>query len=434
MIQANEIEYSLCALVLAEDDRLVEAEALGISELWFETARWRQCWQAFRKCGVDGLASSNIIETLRSVGMNEKEIVGVIEELTEGAPLFAKTKWYADQLREAYTRRKLAGIAPQIKEAAESEDLDDALNSLHSMVTDLMGYSSKELEAIEPIADRGVEMLKTQTDATSGAKSGLSHLDEWSGGWRAGDVVVLAARPGVGKSLLGLQMARQVAQTGPVGFFSLEMSKEQLFLRMLAGQTGITADRLRAAKDLPWAQVDLGASEIKLEKLWVDDTPGLVAEEIEAKARLLQNQGGLKMVVIDYLQIMQGIDPGNEYASITENSKAIKRMAKRLKIPILLLSQLSREGEKAGKRPSLTVLRGSGSIEQDADFVMALHRPMVSTGDHPMFTELSILKNRHGRCGRLMLATDLGTQRMVEAEDQKGAADMFDQLLKTSNK
>jgi len=229
-----------------------------------------------------------------------------------------------------------------------------------------------------------IEEIKNKEDGLSGVPSGFSELDRVTSGWQKSDLVILAARPGMGKTAFVLSMARNTAVkfNMPVAVFSLEMSSVQLVNRLIASESGIPAQKLRkgSLEDHEWIQLNQQITQLSEAPLFIDDTPALTIFELRAKCRRLVKNHGVQLVVIDYLQLMHAGSSnksGNREQEISTISRSLKSIAKELNVPIIALSQLSRAVETRGgdKRPMLSDLRESGAIEQDADIVCFIYRP-----------------------------------------------------------
>ncbi|MDO7598744.1 MAG: replicative DNA helicase, partial [Flavobacteriaceae bacterium] len=221
-------------------------------------------------------------------------------------------------------------------------------------------------------------------DGLSGVATGFEKLDALTSGWQPSDLIIIAARPGMGKTALTLSMARNIAvtQQTPVAFFSLEMSSVQLITRLISAETGLSSGKLRTGKlaSHEWEQLNVKVGDLERAPLFIDDTPSLSIFDLRAKARRLSSQHGIKLIVVDYLQLMTAgtsNKAGNREQEISTISRNLKALAKELDIPVIALSQLSRAVETRGgtKRPLLSDLRESGAIEQDADIVSFIYRP-----------------------------------------------------------
>ena len=233
------------------------------------------------------------------------------------------------------------------------------------------------------LAKKKIEEIANQ-EGLSGVSTGFQKLDDLTSGWQPSDLIIIAARPGMGKTALTLSMARNIAVTKqiPVAFFSLEMSSVQLITRLISAETGLSSEKLRTGKlaDHEWKQLNVKVGDLEKAPLFIDDTPALSIFDLRAKARRLASQHGIKLIVVDYLQLMtagSSNKAGNREQEISTISRNLKSLAKELEIPVIALSQLSRAVETRGgtKRPQLSDLRESGAIEQDADIVSFIYRP-----------------------------------------------------------
>ena len=221
-------------------------------------------------------------------------------------------------------------------------------------------------------------------DGLSGVATGFDKLDLLTSGWQPSDLVIIAARPGMGKTALTLSMARNIAvlKKTPVAFFSLEMSSVQLITRLISAETGLTSEKLRTGKleSHEWEQLNVKVGDLEKAPLYIDDSPSLSIFDLRAKARRLSSKHGIQLIIVDYLQLMTSgtaSKTGNREQEISSISRNLKALAKELNVPVIALSQLSRAVETRGgtKRPILSDLRDSGAIEQDADIVSFIYRP-----------------------------------------------------------
>jgi len=307
----------------------------------------------------------------------------------------------------------------------EPDDLSDLLEEAEREIFHLMQYRrTSEARPIGPILLDTFERLgelKANPGGVIGVPSGFTDLDRITSGWQAGDMIVLAGRPSMGKTAFSLILARNAAVKGgaPVGFFSLEMSWCQLGQRFLSAESGIDSDRLRSGFMQP-DEWELRHSKITQHLdtwIFIDDTPGLSVTELRSRARRLCAQNSVGLIVIDYIGLMEYRGRyDTQQQKIAEISRHIKALAKDLNIPIIVLSQLSRavETRQGDKRPILSDLRDSGALEQDADVVLFIYRPGVYDGHtDPSETEIIIAKQRNGPTGVVKLYFDLKNGRFV---------------------
>lgn len=323
---------------------------------------------------------------------------------------------YAEIIREKSIRRKLIDAGNEITDSA-SDERKNILEVLGEAEQKILSVTSRTQQtSIELIKDIGfrsferIQYIHNHLGELYGVPSGLHDLDKNTNGWQKSDLILLAARPSMGKTALALNMALSAARRGKiVAIFSLEMSKMQLGNRLLSLESGVNSQFLNTG-DL--SRDDINALADALErlaelKLYIDDTAGITLLELRSKARQLKHTPGLDLIVIDYLQLMTGGRQENRQQEISEISRNLKALARELDVPILALSQLSRSVElRAEKKPQLSDLRESGSLEQDADIVMFLYRDEYYNRDeteNENLAEVIIAKNRNGPTTSIML-------------------------------
>ena len=261
--------------------------------------------------------------------------------------------------------------------------LDKAEAKLYDVTQGNIKKSSETAQSLVIQAKKKIEAISNK-DGLSGIPSGFDKIDKLTSGWQESDLIIIAARPGMGKTALTLSMARNIAvnQNIPVGFFSLEMSSVQLITRLISSETGLSSEKLRTGRleKHEWEQLNVKVKSLEKAPLFIDDSPSLSVFDLRAKARRLSSQHGIKLLIVDYLQLMTiggNNKGGNREQEISTISRNLKALAKELSIPVIALSQLSRAVETRGgsKRPILSDLRESGAIEQDADIVSFIYRP-----------------------------------------------------------
>ena len=309
--------------------------------------------------------------------------------LTQRVSSSAHIEFHARIILQKYIQRSLIKISNEIIEDAydEGQDVFDLLDNAEAKLYEVtQGNVKKSTETAQSLviqAKKKIEEISNK-EGMSGIPSGFDKLDKLTSGWQPSDLVIIAARPGMGKTAFTLTMARNVAVNSniPVAFFSLEMSSVQLITRLISSETGLSSEKLRTGKleKHEWEQLNVKVKTLEKAPLFIDDTPSLSIFDLRAKARRLASQYGIKMIMIDYLQLMTGGGSnknGNREQEISMISRNLKALAKELDIPVIALSQLSRAVETRGgsKRPLLSDLRESGAIEQDADIVSFIYRP-----------------------------------------------------------
>ncbi|MDO5104849.1 replicative DNA helicase [Capnocytophaga sp.] len=311
-------------------------------------------------------------------------------QLTQRVSSSAHIEFHARIIMQKFIQRRLIQISSEVIEEAydETKDVFDLLDSAESKLYEVaqgnLKRSSESAGDLVIKALKKIQDLSNKTDGFSGIPSGFTKLDQLTSGWQASDLIIVAARPGMGKTALTLSMARNitVGQNIPVAFFSLEMSSVQLITRLISSETGLSSEKLRTGKLEPheWHVLSTKVKDLEKAPLYIDDTPSISIFDLRAKARRLSSQYGIKLIIIDYLQLMTAggaKGAGNREQEISTISRNLKALAKELDVPVIALSQLSRnvESRPGHKRPQLSDLRESGAIEQDADIVSFIYRP-----------------------------------------------------------
>jgi len=331
-----------------------------------------------------------VTEKLKSTG--ELDFVGgpyYISQLTSKVASAANIEFHARIISQKYILRELIKISSEtIRDCYDdTTDVFDLLDKteqhLYKVTEGNIRKDYTKMEDLMHEAIKKIEELSQKDDGLSGVPTGFHDLDKVTSGFQNSDMIILAARPGMGKTAFVLSMARNTAVSFdmPVAVFSLEMSSLQLVNRLISSETLLPAEKLKKGQleSFEWEQLNSKINQLSKAKIYIDDTPGLSIFELRAKCRRLKSQFNISMVIIDYLQLMTagGEGKGNREQEISTISRSIKGIAKELNIPIIALSQLSRAVETRGgeKRPLLSDLRESGAIEQDADMVMFIYRP-----------------------------------------------------------
>lgn len=348
-------------------------------------------------------------------------------QLTQKVSSAAHIEFHARVVLQKHIQRSLIKISNEIIEEAYDETtdvfdlLDSAETKLYNVTDSNLKRSSESARDLVIKARKKIEEIFNRGEEFSGVASGFTEIDKVTAGWQPTDLIIVAARPAMGKTAFTLSMARNISIDGkmPVAFFSLEMSSVQLITRLIASETGLSSDKLRKGnlEDHEWQQLNFKVRELENAPLYIDDTPSLSIFDLRAKARRLVSQYGIKIIIIDYLQLMTaggGKGTGNREQEISTISRNLKALAKELNVPIIALSQLSRnvENRPGHKRPQLADLRESGAIEQDADIVTFLYRPEYykqDTWDDPENSpttnqaEFIIAKHRNGGLDNIRL-------------------------------
>lgn len=382
---------------------------------------------------IDLLTVTNKLKT-----MDKLDVVGgpyYISKLTNRVVSAANIEFHARIIIQKYIQRRLIEISSEtIKEAFEdTTDVFDLLDSAESKIYDLsdntLRKQSGNMLNLVNQAIKDIENAKNAGNGIRGVTTGFMDLDKITQGWQKSDLIILAARPSMGKTAFALNMARNAAIAGkPIAFFSLEMSSIQLVTRLISSETDITADKLRTGnlEQYEWDRLYNRVTNLTNAKLFIDDTPQLSIFELRAKCRRLKEQHDIQMIFIDYLQLMtaKGDKGFSREQEISTISRSLKSLAKELNIPVLALSQLSRQVESrpGSKKPILSDLRESGAIEQDADVVVFIYRPEYYglTEDEGVNTKnlavISIAKHRNGKLGEVNLRFNGMFTRFEEPE------------------
>ena len=367
-----------------------------------------------------------IIEQLKKSG--ELESIGgafYITQLTNNVASSANTEYHARIIVEKFIQRSLIRISSTIIKDSFDETIDvfdllsNAEQELFSVTEGSLRKSYSKMSELISSAINNIEELKNKEDGLSGVPSGFSRLDRVTSGWQKSDLVIIAARPGMGKTALALTMCRNIAinHKTPIGIFSLEMSTDQLVNRLISSESEIPSNKLRKGnlEEYEFVQLHEKIKDLAEAPIYIDDTPGLSVFELRAKARRLVKNHGVKIIIVDYLQLMTagGNKIGNREQEISTISRSLKGIAKELKIPVIALSQVNRGVESrtsTSKRPILADLRESGAIEQDADIVTFIYRPEYykiyeweNSDDSRGQAEIIIAKHRNGSLENIRL-------------------------------
>jgi len=340
--------------------------------------------------------------------------------LAKDTPSVANIRAYADIVRERAILRGLIGVAGEIADTAfnpggreSREILDDAERKVFEIAE--QGMRGKQgFRPLKSLVKGAVEYIDTMNergDGLIGVSTGYEDLDQLTSGLQAGDLVIVAGRPSMGKTSFAMNIAEYavIKQQQPVAIFSMEMPGEQLALRMLSSMGRINQQRLRTGRlqDEDWPRLTSAVELLANAPMFIDDTPALTPTELRSRARrLAREHKGLGLIVVDYLQLMQGSGGENRATEISEISRGLKALAKELKVPVMALSQLNRSLEqRPNKRPIMSDLRESGAIEQDADVIIFIYRDEVynEESEHKGSAEIIIGKQRNGPTGTVRL-------------------------------
>ena len=360
-----------------------------------------------------------------SARLKEKNILDEIGgnsylgELVNSVPSASNASYYAEIIQKKHIARNLIGAGDFVSALGydEAEELETLLDQAQKKIYDVTNIASihKFVELKEELTEawERLDRLHNSGDGLRGVPSGFKELDEKLSGFQKSDLIILAARPSVGKTALALDIARQAAvqHKVSVGIFSLEMSSQQLVDRMLASQSNVDAWKLRTGRTVTendFASIRQSLDVLSKAPIYIDDQPGNNILKMRSVARRLKKEKGLGLIIVDYLQLMMTTKNYDSMVNqVTEISRSLKNLARELEVPVLALSQLSRAIEQRGGKPKLSDLRDSGSIEQDADVVMFIHREdkakNTDEAEKTNIAEILIEKHRNGATGKVEL-------------------------------
>ena len=441
---ASEVEKAVLGALMIDKDAFMEVGDSLVPESFYEP-RNQMVYEAIRSLSVEDSPIDVLTVTDKLAKMGKLEEVGgpgYIAELSSRVATSANVEYHASIVAEKYLSRQMIQYVNVVgkKVYDESYDIKDVIDEAEGTLFELSQKNmKKDYSVLAPIVDKAKETIMqayANKGVLSGISSGIAALDEKTLGWQNSDLVIIAARPAMGKTAFALSMAKNIAadQKIPMVFFSLEMSDVQLTNRLISNACQIEGMKLVSGQlDGP----DLLRLDKKIQKLidaplYIDDTAGLSIMDLRSKVRRLVREHGVKLVMIDYLQLMtaSGMKFNSRQEEVSLISRSLKGLAKELNIPVLALSQLNRNVESRngaeGKRPQLSDLRESGAIEQDADMVIFLHRPeyfgigMSSDGtvDYHNKAEVIISKHRKGATG-IVLTKFLGEYTLYADLDEE---------------
>jgi replicative DNA helicase len=417
----QEAEQSVIGAIFLEPQALITASEILIPDDFYRSAH-QKIFQTMLRLSDQGKAIDVITVTEELSSHNELEDVGGISYITEIAnavPTAANVGYYAQIVSEKAVLRRLIRVATKIVEDGytREDEVDALLSEAESRVMEVASRKNagdfKHVKDVLVETYANVEHLQNRKGDITGIPTGFRDLDRLTAGFQRGDLIIVAARPSVGKTAFALNVAQAVGtQTEEnVAIFSLEMGAEQLVMRMLCAEGNIDAQVLRtgALNSEDWRKLTMATGTLSRAGIYIDDSAGVRVSEIRAKCRRLKQEHGLGMILIDYLQLIQGsgIAGQNRQQEVSEISRSLKALARELEVPVIALSQLSRGVEqRQDKRPMMSDLRESGSIEQDADIVAFLYREDYydKETEDANTIEIIVAKQRNGPTDTVKLA------------------------------
>ena len=442
--QALEVEKAvLGALMIDKDAYAIVCEIL-YPESFYEP-RNQMIYAAIRDLSIEEKPVDILTVAERLAKNGQLEEVGgpgYVADLSSRVASSANIEYHANIIAQKFLARQLISFASVIETKAfdETNDIDELMQETENSLFELSQRNmKKDYTQINPVISQAIQSIQAAAankDGLTGVGTGYHKLDDITSGWQASDLVIIAGRPAMGKTSFALSLAKNIAADYrvPLAFFSLEMSNVQLVNRLISNACEIEGSKILNGQLSPdeWDRLDKRVNNLLDAPLYVDDTPGLSVFELRTKARRLVREHGVKIIMIDYLQLMNasGMSYNSRQEEVSTISRSLKQLAKELNIPIIALSQLnrgveSREGIE-GKRPQLADLRESGAIEQDADMVCFIHRPEYykiyqdeKGRDLRGMAEIIIAKHRNGAVGDVLLRFMKEFARFSDQDDER---------------
>lgn len=434
--QAQELEQAVLGAAMV-DEVSTDYVVRELNPDSFYVPRHRMVFEAIqhlhsRSQAVDLLSVANQLKvegTLDAAGGP-----AALGEMTSAVGFAAHLEYYASILKQKAIQRGLIKATFEIQRMAfdESVNVDDLMNDSQNMVYNIIQQNIRsEAVNVKNILNDTVELIQARQkgEGPKGVPTGYDSMDRISMGWQPGNLVVIGARPGVGKTAIALNLAANAAIRGdvPVAVFSLEMTRDEIVQRLLEAETGVCGDKVKGAQHMTsddWQMLERGLVGLSKCNIYVDDTPAIPTSEFKAKASHLVHTKGVKIIFIDYLQIMRHPSAPTMREQVSEVSHMLKATAKELNVPIIALAQLNRQMTQRGGsmgRPILSDIKESGAIEQDADIVMFIHRPdQLGLSEDPTekdYAEVIVAKNRNGSVFTIPMTYKDSIVKFVERDD-----------------
>ncbi|TLG77457.1 replicative DNA helicase [Culicoidibacter larvae] len=416
-----EAEQAILGAMLISNDAVITASE-QLTEFAFYYPSHQMIFGTISGIHLDGtpIDITTVSAALKERGELDKAGgVSYLYELINSVPTAANVEYYINIVEKEGLRRQLIEATMAINKGAltESEDIEELLQQAEQKILQVANNRRMgQFERIDKVLNQTIdyiESLKANAGSVTGLKTAFRDLDKMTAGLQRGDLIIVGARPSMGKTAFALNIARNVAlhnDGASVAIFSLEMSAQQLVMRMLSAEARVEAEKLRNGQltNQDWSKLSIGTSILGKTNVFIDDTPGLTIQEIRSKTRRLKNEKGLDLIIIDYLQLIHAHVPGNSrQEEVSYISRSLKALARELEVPVIALSQLSRAVEsRQEKKPIMSDIRESGSIEQDADIVAFLYREDYYDRDSEKdnIIEIIIGKQRNGPVGSVELA------------------------------
>jgi len=431
--QSLEAEMSILGGVLIDNDAINRVLEMLVADDFYRESH-RKIFQAMMKLSElrEPVDLITLTDTLRKLGeLEEAGGAAYLATLVDYVPTAANISYYCKIVKEKATNRKLISVATEIatlgydEQSDVNELLDKAQKSIYEIAENKLRPQYVQVKDVIKETFKILQILHSKKELITGTPTGYVDLDHMTAGFQPGDLIIIAARPSMGKTTLALNIAEYASADPrnknkvPSVVFSLEMGKEQLVMRLFASLAKIDFGKMRTGhfQDADWPRLTRAAGILHDSKIFIDDTPAISVLELRSKARRLKSEHDIGLIIVDYLQLMKG-GPNTEsrQQEISDISRSLKALAKELNVPVVALSQLNRELEKRNdKRPMMSDLRESGAIEQDADVIMFVYREAVycdacrkrdgsCTQNHERNAEVIIGKQRNGALGTVKLA------------------------------
>ena len=437
--QALDVEEAVLGALLIEPNCIDEAMDELVPSCFY-SEKHKMVFEAMRALRAESVALDLLSVSQKLKSQGNLEAVGgtmFLAQLSQKIGAAAHIEYYIRILKQKFIQRELITASYEILKTSydEAVNVDDLIDTAQTKIfAAIQNNVKRDVEEIgkvinDALAD--ISRFQELEGGLSGVPSGFPSIDAITLGWQASDLIILAARPSVGKTAFVVNVARNAAVdfNMPVAIFSLEMPAKQLANRMMVSETGLSADKIKGGvklQDWEWQQLDIQLKRLTKAPIYIDDTPSLPVMEFRSKVKRLVKQKGVRLVVVDYLQLMQGPSElrGMREQEVAAISRTLKATAKEMDVPIIALSQLSRQSENrqgSNRRPQLSDLRESGSIEQDADMVIFIHRydyqGLSDNPDDVGRTQIIIAKHRNGAIADVDMKFRADEVRFVDLSD-----------------
>ncbi|MDD3741538.1 MAG: replicative DNA helicase [Bacteroidales bacterium] len=438
--QANELEKAVLGALLIQNDAVFSIISVLRPESFYEPAH-QEIYRSIINLATNHKPVDIITVSHELKSRDQLDLIGgevYLADLTNRVATASHLEFHARLVHQKYIQRELIKSAAEIQRRSydDSEDVEELINFAESEIFNLSeGNINNETVQINIVLDKAlnaIEEASKNKNKLLGVPSGFSKIDRITAGWQPSDLIIIAARPSMGKTAFVLSMARNMAvdHDRAVAVFSLEMSSMQLVTRLISAESEITGEKIKIGdlKEFEWQQLESKVKALETAPIFIDDTPAISVFELRAKCRRLVRNHNIQAIIIDYLQLMTtGTDmKGNREQEVSTISRSLKAIAKELNLPVIALSQLNRsvESRSGDKKPQLSDLRESGAIEQDADMVLFIHRPeyygITNDGDGNSLigrAEIIIAKHRNGATDSSWLRFKKEFAKFVDIQD-----------------